>query len=256
MAEEYEIRIEGHLDAHWADWFAGLALTHLEGDETLLSGPLPDQVALHGLLERVRDLNLTLVSVTRGRPSSPAAAEEGQGGPPMKAIVVSYSLTGNNQDVAERLAQRLAAEHVRISEPKARRSGRIVTDIMFKRTPRIDMPALDAAAYDLLLFVGPVWMGQVATPFRACFQRLAPALGDYAFVSVDGGADGPNPGLAGELEERLGKPPLCVIELPLAELLPAEPAPKRRDTMAYRISQDEAAHLAERAAAALLEAVA
>lgn len=64
MPEYYEIKIKGHLDQHWADWFSDLNLTHLEEDETLLSGMLPDQAALHGLLERIRDLNLKLVSVT------------------------------------------------------------------------------------------------------------------------------------------------------------------------------------------------
>jgi hypothetical protein len=76
MPEYYEIKIKGHLDRYWADWFAGLKLTHLEGDETLLSGALPDQAALHGLLERVRDLNLTLISVTSGGSSSRRAGEE------------------------------------------------------------------------------------------------------------------------------------------------------------------------------------
>ncbi len=71
MPEYYEIRIRGHLDQRWSDWFAGLQLTHLEGDVTLLSGLLPDQAALHGVLERVRDLNLTLVSVICGCPSHP-----------------------------------------------------------------------------------------------------------------------------------------------------------------------------------------
>jgi hypothetical protein len=64
MPEYYQIKLKGHLDLHWSDWFAGLEITHLEGEETLLSGDLPDQAALHGLLEHIRDLNLTLISVT------------------------------------------------------------------------------------------------------------------------------------------------------------------------------------------------
>jgi hypothetical protein len=63
MPEHYEIRLKGHLDPAWSERFAGLRLTHLEEDETLLAGPLPDQAALHGLLERIRDLNLALISV-------------------------------------------------------------------------------------------------------------------------------------------------------------------------------------------------
>ena len=64
MPEHYEIKIKGQLDQRWLDWFAGLKLTLLESAETLLSGLLPDQAALHGLLERIRDLNLTLISVS------------------------------------------------------------------------------------------------------------------------------------------------------------------------------------------------
>ena len=75
MPENFEIKIRGHLDSCWSDWFAGLKMTYLEEDVTLLSGPLPDQAALHGLLERVRDLNLTLISVTCG---GPFTCKEGQ----------------------------------------------------------------------------------------------------------------------------------------------------------------------------------
>lgn len=70
MPEYYEIKIKGRLDPRWSDWFAGMQLTHLETDETLLCGVLPDQAALHGLFERIRDLNITLVSVISGAATS------------------------------------------------------------------------------------------------------------------------------------------------------------------------------------------
>jgi hypothetical protein len=70
MPEYYEIKVKGQLDQRWSEWFAGLKLTFLEEDVTLLSGLLPDQAAIYGLLERMRDLNLTLLSVNCGTPST------------------------------------------------------------------------------------------------------------------------------------------------------------------------------------------
>jgi hypothetical protein len=59
----YEIRIAGELDPTWAAWFDGLAVTRVDGD-SLLTGPVRDQAALHGVLRRLRDLGLPLVSIT------------------------------------------------------------------------------------------------------------------------------------------------------------------------------------------------
>jgi hypothetical protein len=59
----YEIRIKGRLDGRWSDWFDGLSFTHTSDGTTIIQGPVADQAALHGLLAKVRDLGLTLVSV-------------------------------------------------------------------------------------------------------------------------------------------------------------------------------------------------
>ncbi len=63
----YRINLKGHLDHKWSDWFEQMAIS-TEGDKTILTGPVADQAALHGLLIRIRDLNLTLLSVERLEP--------------------------------------------------------------------------------------------------------------------------------------------------------------------------------------------
>jgi len=60
----YEIRVKGHLDESWSEWFDGLTITNLESGETVLRGEIVDQAALHGVLSKVRDLNLPLIAVS------------------------------------------------------------------------------------------------------------------------------------------------------------------------------------------------
>jgi len=67
-AGHYEIRLKGHLDPRWAAWFDGLLLIHDSDGTTVIFGPVADQAALHGLLQKVRDVGMPLVSVTRIEP--------------------------------------------------------------------------------------------------------------------------------------------------------------------------------------------
>jgi hypothetical protein len=69
-SSDYRIKLKGRLDHKWSDWFEQMALS-TEGGNTILTGPVADQAALHGLLIRIRDLNLTLLSVERLKPIQP-----------------------------------------------------------------------------------------------------------------------------------------------------------------------------------------
>lgn len=64
----YEIRLRGHLGRGWAEWFGGMTITLEENGDTLLTGPVVDQAALHGLLRKVRDLGMPLISAIRVKP--------------------------------------------------------------------------------------------------------------------------------------------------------------------------------------------
>ena len=71
----YQIRIEGHLGRQWTDWFGGLTITLEDNGDTLLTGPVVDQAALHGLLKKVRDLGTPLLSVNPAYPGQVDVSE-------------------------------------------------------------------------------------------------------------------------------------------------------------------------------------
>jgi hypothetical protein len=71
----YQVRIKGHLGGQWTDWFGGLSITLEDNGESLLTSPVIDQATLHGLLRKVRDLGMPLVSVTRVEPGQADAPD-------------------------------------------------------------------------------------------------------------------------------------------------------------------------------------
>lgn len=157
----------------------------------------------------------------------------------MKIAVISYSLTGNNEALAKSIADEFAVEHIKITEPKPRTMGSIILDLIFNRTPQVQPIPDKLESYDLILFFGPIWMGQVATPLRAYLKHLKTNLCRYVFISISGGADGVNPKLASELIKRSGKEPIALIDLHIADLLPSDPKPTRKDTSVYRINSED-----------------
>jgi hypothetical protein len=90
----YQIRIKGHLDSQWTDWFEGMTITLEDNGETLLSGPVIDQAALHGLLKKVRNLGMPLISVC---PLKTSQKDEANANPPT-SIHETYSYRSKKGD--------------------------------------------------------------------------------------------------------------------------------------------------------------
>ncbi len=171
----------------------------------------------------------------------------------MKTVIMSYSLTGNNEALAKGIAEELKVEHIRITEPKKRTYGTIAADIVFGRTPRTEPKPQIMSAYDLIIFIAPVWMGQPAFPIRSYLKHLKKHPQKYAYVSISGGAINNNPGLPGTLKSRTGVEAVTVVDLHIADLLPHEPKPTTQSTSTYRLTAQDIENLTKRAVGMLRE---
>lgn len=170
----------------------------------------------------------------------------------MKNLVISYSLTGNKSALASAMAGALSAEHHQITPAGNCGMGQIALDMMFNRTPRVEMPPLPEEPANIIL-AGPVWMGSAASPLRACLKTLRRRRDRVSFVTISGGADHHNPKLTRDLTRRLGRPCEKVIDFYIADLLPVDPKPTREVTSVYQLTPEDVTMLSYRAVKALAE---
>jgi flavodoxin len=173
----------------------------------------------------------------------------------MKTLVMSYSLTSNNEALAKRIAEELKLEHISISEPKKRTFGTIAADLIFGRTPQTYPEPQVMSSYDFIIFVAPVWMGQPAFPLRQYFKQLRKHPQKYAFVSISGGGMNNNSGLADTLKRKAGMEAAAVIDLHITDLLPPEPKPTAQTLSEYRLTEQDAENLTKSAVAMLKDKI-
>jgi hypothetical protein len=173
----------------------------------------------------------------------------------MAISIICYSNTGNNQVLAEHLANQLQCGITRITEKRPRGWLRTVLDIAFGRSPRIEPIAADLGAYRHVLLVGPVWASSLASPLRTFLAQRYGKLGEYSFISLCGYArPEQKQRLKEELMRRIGHYPRAICELPVAELLPRRQRNDIRVVTPYRISDDDLGQYEGRIAAFLEEA--
>ena len=163
----------------------------------------------------------------------------------MKTAIISYSLTGNNEAIATRIAKEMKVEHIRVTERKKRTNGTIAIDLLLGRIPFTQPGEQVLSSYDLIIFVAPIWMGQPAFPLRSYLGFLKKHPIKYAYVSISGGAMNDNPGLEEKLLKRTGMEPCVLVDHNIIDLLPTEPKPTTHDTSKYRLTEEDIERLAE-----------
>lgn len=157
----------------------------------------------------------------------------------MKKTVISYSLTGNNQALAASIASEFSAQHFTIKEDVQRTNGKIAMDMIFNRTPKVNSISDKVNLDDYVIFVAPVWMGQIASPLRSVMKEFKGKLTNYAFVSISGGALNDNPKLWKDVHKRFGKKPNVIVDMHIADLLTSEKKATMDDTSHYRIDEKD-----------------
>lgn len=120
----------------------------------------------------------------------------------MKTVILSYSLTGNNESLAKRIAQELQVEHIRITEPVKRTNGTIAADLILGRTPKTKPDPQVMSAYNFIIFVAPIWMGQPAFPLRSYLKQLKTYPQKYVFVFCKRRLDEQQSGTTGDSQTK------------------------------------------------------
>lgn len=152
----------------------------------------------------------------------------------MKPVVIYYSFTGNNRQLARELQRRLGCDAVEITEARKRTRWTILLDLLFRRAPAVRWQARDLRQYGEAVLVAPVWAGRIATPLAAFVAQQKDVLPPCAFISLCSGVPGQAEKIAAHLLALTGRQPEAVSQLNLNERLPPQLRNRVRYTNAYR----------------------
>lgn len=155
----------------------------------------------------------------------------------MKTLIIYYSYTGNNGELAEKIAEKMGADLYRIIEKRERTTKSIIFDMLLNRNPRLKGVPENVENYDLVVFIAPVWIFKIASPLRTCFKHLKNRIKKYGFITVSGGALGPNTKIASELVKRLGKNMAVQLDFTIANFLSVGKNPTSEETGKYKLEE-------------------
>lgn len=160
-------------------------------------------------------------------------------GAAMKPVVIYYSFTGNNRQLALELQRRLGCDVIEVSEAHGRTRFTILLDLLFRRAPALKWHPRDLRQYGAAVLVAPIWAGRVATPLAAFIAQQKDALPPFVFISLCSGVPAQADKIAAQLLAITGRKPQAVRQLNLNDRLPAQQRNRVRYTNAYRASAQD-----------------
>jgi NAD(P)H-dependent FMN reductase len=157
----------------------------------------------------------------------------------MKPVVIYYSFTGNNKQLANELQRRLRCDDLEVKDVRKRTRLTILADTIFARKPAVRWPQRDLRQYDAAVLVAPIWAGRIAAPLKTFIAEQKDALPHFAFISLCSGVPGQPERIAAQLQSLTGRKADAVIQLNVNALLPPECKNRVRYTNAYRATAQD-----------------
>ncbi len=157
----------------------------------------------------------------------------------MKLLVVYYSHSGNNENLALNLRERLRCDIYKICESKKRRTISILLDFLFKRNSNLSDSNIAIKEYDKVILVSPIWGGKIASPMRTFINQGRNSLKNYFYITFCNGEIGQKEKIISELYSIVEHKPCGVLELWINNLLPEDKKNKIKHTFNYRVNEQD-----------------
>lgn len=168
----------------------------------------------------------------------------------MKTCIISYSLSGNNETLAEGIADKIGATHYPIREGKERTMGKIMLDMIFGLVPKTTPEVKVMEDYDRVILLAPTWMEKVSSPIRGYLKAIKEQNRDFDYITISGGALHKNPKLIKDVKKYGGSKIRVFHDMYVADFIEKDELTKD-DTQGYKLSDNEFAALIDRAVVAI-----
>ena len=155
----------------------------------------------------------------------------------MSKCILSYSMTGNNDALAKRIAKATGAQHIAVTERK-RSVLTIILDVVFGRVPKTQQDVSMLDGFDEVIFVGPVWMEKAASPLRKYLLYIKERNLPYKFVTISGGSLHKNPKLKDDIVKYGGENLTLLKDMYISDLLGKDEV-TMKETSGYKLTDDD-----------------